>query len=130
MANLTLNTVVYNGLGVVNSLASWVARGTGIAAGFAWVKARVNLDPDNLGQKNGSKYVRIRWNGNIPILATADSSCACTGEVLRFSDFDITIRAAADSTTAERTDLALRLKDLTASTEFQSSVINLQQPVG
>lgn len=122
MANLTLNTVVYNGMGIVNALAQWVSRAAGVASGFAYVKARIRFDDP--------KFVRIKWTANLPTVATADSSCSCTGEMLRFIDADISIRVATQSTTAERTDFALRLKDLVATTDFQSSIINLQQPTG
>lgn len=122
MANITLNTKVYTGQGVVNALATWLNTATGVFASFAFVKARVNpSDP---------KFVRIKWTGNLPTVATADSACACVGEVLYFSDFEITVRCARSSSTAERTDLALRMKDLVATTEFQSSIINYIQPVG
>lgn len=122
MSNITLNTKVYVGQGVVNALATYLNSATGIFSGFAWVKARVNSsDP---------KYIRVKWNGSQPVIAASDSSCACTGEVLRFSDFDITVRCGRMSTTTERTDLALTIKDLTATTEFQDSIINYKQPQG
>ena len=122
MSNITLNTKVYVGQGVVNALATWLYSASGVFSGFDWVKARVNAsDP---------KFIRVKWTGSKPVVATSDSSCACNGEVLRFSDFDITIRCGRTSTTAERTDLALAIKDLTATTEFQDSIINYKQPQG
>jgi hypothetical protein len=121
--SITLNTKVYNGNGVIAGVSSYTERTAGVAAGFSPVTATVSVG-------DGTAKSRIRWKLHLPVVATEASACACPGQAIRSSDGDINVRLDPGSTTAERTDFALRLKDLVASPEFQASIINLQQPAG
>lgn len=120
MANITLNTKTYTGRGVINSLSTYVELSGGIAASFSPLTASMKMDTKS----------RVLWKLEVPVVAAEATSCACPGQVLRVSDASIQIRMDLGATVAERTDFALRLKDLVASPEFQASITNLQQPVG
>lgn len=122
MPNIVLNTKTYNGSGIANGVASYMERSSGLAAGFSPLTAAVKA------LESGKS--RISWKLFQPTVAAEASSCSCPGQVLRVNDANIGVRLDPGATLAERTDFALRLKDLVASTEFQSSIINLQQPNG
>lgn len=121
MSNLTLNTKTYTGAGLLNGLVSWIERSLGIASGFSTVRSSLRTDPEKAGK------VRIKWDMDMPVIATESSACSCAGDVLRSGDFAISIRLDKGLTTAERTDLAERLEDLVASAPFKASIINLEQ---
>lgn len=124
MSNLTLNTKTYTGAGLLNGVVSWIERSLGIASGFSAVRSSLRIDPES--QKDGGK-IRIKWDLELPVVATEDSSCSCAGEVLRKADVNITIRIDKGYTTAERTDFMERLEDLVQTTQFRASVISLEQ---
>lgn len=123
MANITLNTKVYNGSGVLNGIAQYFERSGGVAGAFSALTASVKV-------AFGTAKSRIHWKLGYPVVAEEASVCACPGTVTRRLDADVDIRLDPTATVAERTDFALRLKDLVASPEFQASIINLQQPTG
>lgn len=120
---ITLNTKSYTFRGVVNAVSVYL-NGTGLASSFSnlTISLRVPFGA------NAKEKIRGAWKLSVPVIAEEAGTCACPGEVLRVSDADITFRMAANATLAERTDFALRLKDLTASPEFQASVISLSLP--
>lgn len=116
--SLTLNTKVYPFAGIASSISSYVYRGLGLAALFSPVTASVKLDTMS----------RIQWKLRVNNPQPEDSGCCTTDPVAGFEEADIKIRMSLNATTAERTDFALRLKDLVATPEFQASIINLEQP--
>lgn len=120
MGNITLNTKTYNGSGVTNGIAQYIERSAGVAGGFSPVTGTVRQDSKS----------RVQWKLAQPVVAEEASACSCPGSVIRVMDANIQIRLDLGATLAERTDFALRLKDLVASADFQSSIINLQQPAG
>lgn len=121
MSNIVLNTKTYSGAGFLNGLVSWIERSGGVAAAFSVVRSSLRIDPEKAGK------VRIKWDLDMPIVATESSSCSCAGDVLRKGDFIITGRLDKGLTEAERTDLADRLSDLVQSAQFRAAVINLEQ---
>lgn len=123
MANITLNTKVYNGAGVLNGIAQYFERSGGIAGAFSQLTASVVVG-------FAKAKTRVHWKIGMPVVATEASACACPGDAVRRLDADMTVRMDSTATLAERTDFALRLKDLVASAEFQQSIINFQQPTG
>lgn len=123
MANIVLNTKTYGGIGLLAGIAQWFERSGGVAGAFGSLTATVKVG-------GGSTKSRIHWKLGMPVVAEEASSCACPGTVTRRLDGDIDIRMDPTATLAERTDYALRLKDLVASPEFQASIINLAQPSG
>ena len=116
--SLTLNTKVYPFAGIVSGVTSYVYRGLGLAGLFSPVTASVKVDT----------MARVQWKLRVNNPQPEDSGCCTTDPVAGFEEADIKIRMSPNATTAERTDFALRLKDLVATTEFQSSIINLEQP--
>lgn len=116
MSNITLNTKVYVGSGLMNGLANFIERSAAVAAGFSKLASSLRIDAK----------IRGKWTLDLPIVATADSACSCIGEVLRSGDVTVAFRMDLGMTTAERTDLADRLKDLVTSAQFRASIINLE----
>lgn len=124
MSNLTLNTKVYTGRGVANAIASWMNAGVGLLAGFAHASANVRLPQGKDAKAN------IQWRLKMPVVAEEASACACPGTAIDEIDAYIQVRCTQGVSSAVRTDLALQLKDLVATPEFQASIISFQQPVG
>lgn len=117
---ITLNTKPYGFAGFTPaSISQYFNRPAGPATGFSPLTVRV---------EDGKADQKIRWKLKVPVVATGDSACSCEGSVLRTDFVDIVVTVSKSSTAAERADLALRIKDLAASTEFQSSISNLVQP--
>lgn len=120
MANIVLNSKTYTGQGIVNTLGRYTERSAGVADGFSPLTGSVVVDTKS----------RVKWKLSLPIIAEEASACACPGSVLRVADVDITIRMDKGMTLAERTDVADRVKDLTAHATFRDSVISLISPAG
>lgn len=120
--NLVLNGKTYTFDSDVSGVITWSDKTGGIPAGFSKVTA--SLRPS---AKSTSPY-RVDLRIDIPILAAEDSSCACTGEVLRWETGRISVEIPFTGTTAERTDAATRLKDLIADATVQAMLISLTRP--
>lgn len=117
MPNITLNELVFSGDGyIAPGVVQWTNREGGVFAGFQTLRASA---------ANSDKKIRPKWDLHMPIVATEDSSCACTGTVLRMADATINVRLDIGLTTAERTAFADELQDLVASSQFRDSLINL-----
>ena len=98
-------------------------REAGVAAGFSRLSESYK-DPVTWTQ------TKITYNLAIPVVATADSDCSCTGTLLRTSSVTVSFWINQGSTLAERTDLYLRLKDLIASAIVSGAVENLDPSFG
>lgn len=116
---ITLNTKAYSFSGLLNGIASFLHRGAGVAASFLTLTGRVRLT---------AKDSIVSWMLRVPVVATEATACACPGDAVRVSHVDISVKLPAGATKAERTDIALQVKDLVASPEFQASIIDLAQP--
>jgi len=121
-ANVTLNTVVYVPTGLQSGLASWVNRADGTPGAFSLLTESVQ-SPSATG-----KVFRAQFKLSVPIVATASTACSCAGDVLRTGNVEVTFLLPNTSTTAERTDLYLRFKDLVASGIFSDAIENLNIP--
>lgn len=121
-AAVTLNTVVYSPAGLLAGVAKWINRTGGILAGFSILTQRYR-EPTTGAQ------TKIDFNISIPVLATADSTCACEGSLLRTNSASVSFWVAGTSTLAERTDLYLRVKDLIATSLVSDAVENLDPAV-
>lgn len=109
---ITLNTKTYNYIGNAAAISTYQERSGGLIASFSNLTASVKI---------GTR-VSTLWKLSVPVVAATDTSCACAGTVLRKGDVDINVRLDPTMTDAERLDLALRVKDLVASTAFQASI--------
>lgn len=119
---ITLNTKAYTFRGYLNGMIARYLNGTtGTPAGFNVLTAVVN-DP-----QKSSPYYKVRWKLKLPTVVS-EADCACPEGVSHESFVDIVVSVSAKSAAAERSDLALQIKDLTASPEFQDSVISLLNP--
>lgn len=121
-ASVTLNTVVYSPAGLLQGVAKWINRTGGVLAGFSVLTQRYK-DPTTGVQ------TKIDFNLSVPVLATADSTCGCEGDLIRTNSGQISFWVASTSTLAERTDLYLRMKDLLATALVSNAVENLDPAV-
>lgn len=121
MANLTLNGKTYTGAGVANGIASYVERSSGVASGFSPLTASVRPG-------SGNSPSKVAWKMKVPVVAGALLDNA--GQVLRTIEVDVSVRASALATTAELTDVELRVSDLVGTSAFTDSIKDLLQPAG
>ena len=120
--SITLNSKVYNFAGFdTQQLSNYVNRDSGVPTGFSRLTARVD-------DGQGSANTKVRWKLKVPVVASEDSECSCAGALLRDYIVDIVVTVPPGSTSAERTDLEVRITDLVASPEFSGSITNLVQP--
>lgn len=120
---ITINTKPYSYSGMDSDQKSvYFNRPAGAASGWSRLLAKVTTALT----KGGTS--KVEWKLKVPVIADAASACSCPGETLRESTVTISIVASNTATSAELLDIALRIKDLAASTEFQSSVSSLIQP--
>lgn len=121
-ASVTLNTVVYSPAGVTGGVAMWMSRVGGILAGFSKLTQRYK-------EPTTGTQTKIDFQISVPVLADADSTCTCAGDLLRTNSATVSFWVAGTSTLAERTDLYLRVKDLVASAIVSGAVENLDPAV-
>lgn len=122
-ANVTLNTIVYAPSGTTNGVSTWANRSGGSGASFTFLK-------EEFVQPTKGDVVRMKFSLDVPIVATADSECACIGGLLRTSTIQLSVWVPQSSTAAERTDLYNRLKDLVLSAPVSNGVSNLDPTWG
>lgn len=120
--NLTLNTKTYGATRIDSSGTSyWTERSAGVANGFSVASLSI-VDP------SASKRGRVGFRIDIPTVATADSACVCTGQVLR----DITMTFYADidgsSSSTEKADALARLVDFVQTAEFAAAFESFTPP--
>lgn len=119
--SLTLNTVVFPFIGFLQgSIATYRNVGSGTANGFKDATAKVE-------PKNANGDIKVRWKLKLPTVVS-EADCACPGGIVRENFADIVVTVSTSALAAERTNMALSLKDLVASSEFQASITNLQTP--
>lgn len=120
MSTIVLNTKNYLGAGIANAISAFTDRSAGIAAAFSHATFNLRIAPKD--------KIRGTVKLDLPVVATEATSCACPGDVVRLADATISFRMDPGMTATERTDFALRLKDLVATSAFQDMVINLVVP--
>lgn len=118
-AAVTLNTIVYDPAGANKGILLWVNRTGGILNSFS------SLTQGFITNSGARKLTKASYRVEIPVVATADSSCSCTGAVLRTSSAQIDFWIDPNATLTERTDLYNRVKDLAASALVGSTVKDL-----
>lgn len=121
-ANLVLNTKIYTPRGRQPNgpTMQWGFSDASFGGGFTIVEESV-VGPDAKG------VYRAKWKLVVPKLATVDSSCACTGGEVGKTTINIDVVSSSAFTTADLTDIGLRVKDLVATAPFQVSV-NAHEP--
>lgn len=119
---ITLNTKAYTFRGFnAQAISVFLNTAAGVARGFLSLTAKIDGGP-------GSDSLKVRWKLKLPTVATTADACACPGTMVREIFADIVVTVPASATQAERDDMALQLKDLTATPEFQASVKALTAP--
>lgn len=119
MSTIVLNSLNYVGSGILNGASFFWERSKGLANAFSPLSARVNMTQDK---------TNVLWKLTVPVTVAADSPCGCVGDVVRTTYVDITVRMGRAATAAERADVLARVKDLVASTQFASSITDLNLP--
>lgn len=118
-AAVTLNTVVYDPAGANNGILTWVNRVGGVLNSFS------KLTQGFVTNSGARKLTKASFRVEVPVVATADSTCSCAGAVLRTSSAQIDFWVDPNATLTERTDLFNRVKDLAASTLVGDTVKDL-----
>lgn len=116
MSNVTLNTLLYIGEGIMNGASRFVYRGAGLLSGFSSLMGRL---------KNTKEKVEVQWTLAIPVIAEEATSCACVGDVLQMTYANINVRFDRKATKAHRADVLLRLQNLVVTQVFEDSVEDL-----
>lgn len=120
-SNLTLNTKVYAPRGKnAGDIATWALVGDSTFGGASSFATERLTGPSKEG------VTRVSFKLTVPKAAAADTSCACTGEVIAKGLANIEIVIPSQFTAAERSDFALRIQDLVANAIFTASVSNLE----
>ena len=120
--SITLNSKVYDNVGFnQNGQFVYAEKSAGVPSGFSYLTGKVNTG-------TGKSDSTVKWNLSIPIVATTDSDCACSGDVLRQYYAKIEVTEPAGSTSAERADVRARIASLVAATQWVDSVEDLTQP--
>lgn len=124
IANVVLNTKTYTYSSDQAGIITWLETSGGIPTGFS--RLTMSLREPNDPTKGSPHRVDLRLR--VPIVADESSICNCVGEILRWEDVRISVEIPSSGTTAERTDFALRLKDLLANAQVQSALASLVRP--
>ena len=127
--SITLNTKAYAYAGVLGNYSRFAYKALGLAQLFSYATGWVSMGTKRV-KGGATEPSHVKWRLKVPFPLPVDAECGCPGDVQgEITAFiDITIDSALDE--AARTDFALRLKDLVASTEFQGSITSLEQPYG
>lgn len=119
---ITLNSKIYDNVGFnQNGQFVYSEKSSGVPSGFSYLTAKVNTG-------TGKTDSTVKWNLSIPVVATTDSDCACSGDVQRNYYVRLEITEPAGSTSAERADVLARIASLVGATQFTASVTSLVQP--
>lgn len=119
-STLTLNTKAYAPRGNISGVASWALVGDTSFGG-----AVSNVTESVRGPSKDGLY-RVQFKLNLPKAADGNSSCACDGDILSYSLVNLEITVPRNFTSAERTDLYTRIKDLVSSTVVSDAVSDLE----
>lgn len=120
LGTLTLNTKVYGPNRVdSNNVAHWAERSAGVAAGYSPLSLSIT-------EPRGTKPGRVGFRLEVPVVATSDTTCSCTGAVLRRIAFTGYADMDGSSTDAEKTDVLARVTAFMATTAFQNAFLHYQ----
>lgn len=115
-SSITLNTKVYTPRGTSNGITSWALTGDTTFGG-----AQSDLTESVRGPLQSGAY-RTKWMLTLPKAATADTSCACVGQIMSRGKADMTFDIPSNFTAAEKQDFADRIQALVALALFDSSI--------
>jgi hypothetical protein len=122
IASITLNSVVYSYASDQGGIITWRDTTGGIPTGFGTITMRMGLTPSKDGP------YRVELGLRLPVVATDDSDCSCAGTLLRYENVRVSVELPQTGTAAERTDFAVRLKDLLANALVQAALSSLVRP--
>lgn len=121
---LTLNTVAYAPRGTQNGVSTWAK-----TADTGFNGATSTVTQSLRGPLDDGRY-RAKVLVVSPVLAAADSPCACIGSELGRGKADITIDVPSSYTAAMRQDFRKRIKDYFNSAEFTALLDSLESVWG
>lgn len=115
-ASMTLNTKVYTPRGTSNGISTWALAGDATFGG-----AQSQVTESVRGPRADGTY-QTQWQLVVPKAAAADSTCACTGEILGTGKAKVDLVWPVAFTAAERQDFVDRIQAMVATTVFDVSV--------
>lgn len=115
---MILNTKTYAFSGILAGISTWIERSLKLSQLFSTLTGSVVVDTK----------ARVKWRLKVPYAVASDSTCGCAGDVRGVADLAIDIRFDNSLDDADRLDMLDRLQDLVLTTQFASSVTNLEQP--
>lgn len=124
---MILNGKTYSFDGNLNGMAVYTERSAGIPAGYSPLTTTNTVGKGARGTNNASRS-RSVWKLSLPVVATDDSACVCTGDILRQTDVNVDIRSDANSTTADLTELLARFRALVLTPQFEASFLQHLTP--
>lgn len=120
---ITLNSKTYNFIGFDrNGVSVYQESSGGFPTSFSYLTCREL-------PASGKQPAKVRWRLTMPVVAPADTGFTAAGTILRTYAYDEgRVDIPADGTSAERTDFAARIADLTADAKYSASIVSLTQP--
>lgn len=129
IANVVLNTKTYTPQSSTGSKVVWAETSGGVPTGFSLLSMELRNPPLSTDRaKAGASPFRVTLILDVPVVATEDTDCVCAGGILRWERCRIQVEIPQNGTTAERTDVGLRIKDLLANAQVQATLANLVMP--
>jgi hypothetical protein len=122
VANIVVNTKTYTYASDVGGVVTMVETSGGIPTGFGKITFSLR-EP-----VKGSPNYRAIVTEYVPVVASVDGGGFVAGQLMRYSKFSHSFEVPATGTTAERTDAALRSKDLLANAQIQGILTTLVRP--
>ncbi len=121
-APVTLNTKVYNPIGIVDGVAKWRETSAAFPQGYSILS--LSMKSPSPGSKNYRSVSKML----IPVVQATDSGFAQAGTFLRQSAYEVTATLDSALTAAERTDAWTRFKEWVASSQFEDPFADLIPP--
>jgi len=117
---LTLNTKAYTPRGKTGDVATWQLVGDSTFGGA------ISTVSESLRGPSRDGVYRGRLKLEVPLAASADSACGCTGSIKGTGIFDANIVIPLVFSTAERADFCDRLQALIANAITTAMVDSLE----
>lgn len=120
---LTLDGVTFAPAGSSQGIARWVDRSGGFGTSFGTVTQKFTTPAK-------SPVTRMEFDVVMPVVATEDGTCVCTGDVLRTFTAKISVWIPVTSTSAERVNFCDRIQSLVSAGAFTDALENLDPAYG
>lgn len=122
IATIVINSKTYTPVSFQNGVLTYEETSGGIPTGFSQLTAQLRR-PD----REGGAY-RLDLRLTVPVVAAEDTDCVCAGGLLRKEIHRSLTEIPNNGTTAERTDVQVRIKDLYANASIIAMLKDLTMP--